>query len=126
MSFIYEKRYFALSLLTIWNLANSIEQVKGLAMVDATWICISGRRCAAMRAPCWYFIFAWASPLPSYLFGQCESLNLWDGDESDSHAFPFYNLTYSIAGESSGRRGFKHKWKDKQNTTLYCDSLSVG
>ena len=54
-----------------------------------------------------YSYFAWASPLPFYLLGQCESLNLWDGDESDSHAFPFYNLTYSISGESSGNKSNK-------------------
>ena len=29
------------------------------------------------------FIYAWASPLPSFCFGQCESLKVWDGNESD-------------------------------------------
>lgn len=43
--------------------------------------------------PVWgVFIFAWASPLPSYLTGQCESLNPWDGNESDSRAFLFFHI----------------------------------
>lgn len=47
------------------------------------------------------FIYAWASLLSSYLEGQCEGLDPWDGNKAGSHAFILYLL---LIRESEGRQ----------------------
>lgn len=44
-------------------------------------------------------IFAWASLLPSYLEGQCEGLDPWNGNKTGSHAFIIYTLIGNREGD---------------------------
>ena len=55
------------------------------------WIIFHRVRCTLCATyPAVDFIFAWASPLPSNRVRQCESLEVWDGNESEP-TFSFIN-----------------------------------